>query len=92
MAAQLASLLVHDRALLRLEPPPDEERTVVVAGEEARLLALRATRGGEARALGLGSGRLLVLLTEREGDAREVARVERGEHVALVLGRGYAAG
>src|SRR5258708_9781633 len=66
---------------------PSEERAVVVAREEARLLALGAVCSLEA-----GLGRLcarlgLRLLTEREPDPPEVARVESGEHVALVLRR-----
>src|SRR5205085_8862547 len=49
-------------------------------------LALRAARRSEARALGLGARRVLVLLAERERDSREVPRIERSEHVALILG------
>ena len=59
VAAELAPVLPDDRALLRLEPVPAEERAVVVAGEEARLLALRLASCGEARALGLGARRPL---------------------------------
>src|SRR5439155_26928860 len=92
VAAELRPVLADDRAFLRLEPVPVEEGSVVVAGEEARLLALRPPGGGEAGTLGLGPRRLLRLLPEREGDACKVPRVEGGEHVALVLGRIRAAG
>jgi hypothetical protein len=54
--------------------------------------ALRPARRGEPRALGLGAGRLLVLLAEWERQTRQVPRIERGEHVALVLDRIGAAG
>ena len=47
--AELAAVLVDDRAVARLEPVPPEERAVVVAGEEARLLALGACARRRAR-------------------------------------------
>src|SRR5207244_5917350 len=58
VATELAPVLRHDRTRLRREPVPAEKRPVVVAGEEARLLALRPPGGSEARALRLGPGRL----------------------------------
>ncbi len=64
-----------------------EKRPVVVAGEEARLLALGALRGLEPCTLGLGPRGRLVLVAEREPDAVELPRVEPGEHVRLVLRR-----
>ena len=70
---------------------PSEEPAVVVAGQEARLLAVRPARHGEPGSLRLGAGLVLVLVTEREGDAGEPLRIERGQHVALVLRRVYAA-
>jgi len=84
--------LVDDRPALRREPVPTEERAVVVAGEEARLLALRAVGCVEPGARRLGAGLGLVLLAEREPDAVELARIEACEHVRLVLGRVGAAG
>ena len=73
------------------EPVPPEERAVVVAGEEARLLALGAPRDGEPGARRLGSRRVLVLLAEREPDPLELLRIEAREHVRLVLRRVGAA-
>ena len=87
MAAELAAVFSDDRALLWFEPMPAEKRAVVVAGEEARLLALGPACSSEPCTLGLRPCYLLVLLAEREGDSREVARLERREHVALVLRR-----
>ena len=55
----------------RREPVPAEERPVVVAAEEARLLALGAARGGEPGGGGLGAGLLLGLLSEREPEPAE---------------------
>ena len=52
--AELAAVLVDDRALGGVEPVPLEEVAVVAAGEEARLLALGAAGGGEPRARRLG--------------------------------------
>src|SRR5579884_1881385 len=92
VAAELAPVLRDDRPLLSLEAVPTEEGAVVVACEEACLLAFRTAGGREAGALRLGPGRLLVLVAEREHDPRELLRVERGEHVALVLGRVRSAG
>ena len=91
MASQLAAGLVDDRAVGGGEAVPAEERAVVVAGEEARFLALGAPRDVEAGALRLGAGRALVLLSEREPDAVELRRIEPGEHVRLVLLRVGAA-
>src|SRR5581483_2576490 len=75
VATELRSVLVDDRSVLRLQTVAAEERAVVVAGEEARLLALGTASRRQTRALGLGAGRLFVLLAEREGDAREVPRI-----------------
>ena len=85
--AELVALLVDDRAVGRLEATPLEEGPVVVAGEEARLLALAALGGDEARRRGLGARLRLRQLPERELDPVELSRVERGEHVGLVLVR-----
>src|SRR5205814_1546043 len=85
--AELAPVGVDDRARARLDAVPLEERAVVVAREEARLLALCAACGGEAGAFRLGARLLLALPAERERDALEQARVEAREHVRLVLVR-----
>ena len=92
MAAELDAVLVDDRAGPASEPLPLEERAVVVAGEEARLLALGALGNGEAGSGSLVAGRALALAAERERDAVEQRRVDRREHVGLILGRVVAAG
>src|SRR5262249_37735382 len=83
--AELASVLVDDAAGSRREAVAREEVAVVVAAEEARLLALGLARGGEPRGLRLGARLHLGLVAEREPDPVERALVERGQHVALVL-------
>ncbi len=85
MPSELAALLVDDGARARCEPVPAEKRSVVIAREEARLLALGALRRGETRARRLAARRLLVLVAEREPDALEVLGVDPREHVRLVL-------
>ena len=91
MTAELDAVLVDDRAGTAGEPLPLEERAVVVAGEEARLLALGALGHGEAGRGRLVAGRALALAAERERDAVEQRRVDGREHVGLVLGRVVAA-
>ena len=76
---------VHDRPGPRRDAVSPEERAVVVAGEEARLLALGTACDGEARAVRLGARLLLALLAEREPNAVEQIGVELREHVRLVL-------
>ena len=66
---------------------PGEKCAVVVAGEKARLLALCAARYLEAGALRLVARLLLALLAEREPDPRQMARIQRSKHVALILRR-----
>src|SRR5262249_267632 len=61
MPAELAAVLVHDRPLARAEPVSLEECAVVVAGEEARFLALTSARDGKAGSLCLGARLLLRL-------------------------------
>src|SRR5262249_38650504 len=85
VATELVAILVDDRAVLRLEPAPLEECAVVVAGEEAGLLAFAAAGNGEAGTLRLGARLGLRLSAERKGDAAEPGRVEPREHVRLVL-------
>src|SRR5204862_7758456 len=76
---------VRDRPRLCREAVPPEEAAVVVAGEEACLLALATAGDGEAGPPRLGARRLLVLLAEGEPDAVELRRVELRKHVGLVL-------
>ncbi len=64
-----------------------EEGPVVVAAEEARLLALGATGDREPGRAGLSARLVLRLLAEREPEPSEDRRVERREHVALILRR-----
>src|SRR5436190_12569791 len=85
VASELTAVLVHERARARVEPLALEEGTVVVAGQEARLLALAAPRDREAGALGLRPRLALGLIAERERDAPELAWVEPGQHVRLIL-------
>jgi hypothetical protein len=87
VTTELTAVLVDDRALRRLEPAPAEERAVVVAGEEARLLALGPLGGGEAGALRLGACLCLRGVSERKADVFEERGRERREHVGLVLCR-----
>src|SRR5207253_2301823 len=76
---------VDDPSGARRESVAAEERTVVVAGEEARLLTLAAARDGESCGGGLRAGLVLALVAEREPDAVEVPRIDLREHVRLVL-------
>src|SRR5215218_8857118 len=85
--SELAPGGVHDRALTGLEAVALEEGAVVVAGQEARLLTLGARGDREPRLGGLGPRLLLVLVAEREPEPAEPPRIERGEHVRLVLVR-----
>src|SRR5207247_1740585 len=61
----------------RVEARPLEERAVVVAPEEARLLALRTGCDGETAGAGVGARLRLRLLAEREPEAVEECCVER---------------
>ena len=63
-----------------------EEVAIVVAGQEARFLALGSARRGEAGGLRLGTNLGLRVGPEREVDAVEPRRIDRREHVGLVLG------
>ena len=87
VAAELSALLVDDRSLGALEPLPLEEGAIVVAGEEARLLALAALGDLETGGGRLGPRLRLRLSAEGELDPIEHLRVERREHVRLVLVR-----
>src|SRR5262249_6920296 len=87
VASQLSALLVDDRPGGGAEAVALEERAIVAACEEARLLALGAGRHGEPRTPGLRARLLLRLLAEREPETLEQARVEAGQHVRLVLTR-----
>ena len=90
--AELDAVLVDDRPVGRLEPAALEEGAVVVAGEEARLLALAPLGDREPCGGCLGTRLGLRQLAERELDPLELRRVERGEHVGLVLVRIGGAG
>src|SRR5204863_2611306 len=79
------SLFVDDRSLAGGQPVPLEKLPVVTAAEEARLLALAPLCNLQARALRLRAGLVLRLLTEREPDSLQPARVEASQHVRLVL-------
>ena len=92
MTPELDALLVDDRAGLRREPLPLEERAVVAAGEEARLLALGALGDRQAGRRRLVPGAALPLPAERERNAVEQRRIDRREHVRLILGGVAAAG
>src|SRR6476619_5429965 len=87
MAAELCSLLVHDRAVLNSEPATFEEVAIVVAGEEAGFLALPAPRNRKPGALRLCPRLFLRLAAERERDAVELRGIDLREHVRLVLRR-----
>src|SRR5438067_7680410 len=87
MRAELVPALADDRPGPRRDLVPGEERAVVVPGEEARLLALCTARDVEARAMRLVARLLLALLAEWEPDPRQMARVQRSKHVALILRR-----
>src|ERR671911_639412 len=89
---ELEGDFVHDRAVAGVEPVALEEGSVVVAGQEARLLALAALRDGETRRPGLAARLRLRLFAEREFDPVQKRRVERREHVRLVLVRVGCAG
>src|SRR4029077_6065977 len=79
-------LPTHAPPRARPEPVAGEERAIVIAGQEARLLAFRALRDRKTGARRLRTRRILVLLAEREPDALEMLRIESREHVRLVLG------
>src|SRR3954469_9111593 len=85
MPRELDAGLGHDGAVTRVDAASLQERAVVVARQEAGLLALAAPGDGEPGALCLGPRLGLRLLAEREDDALELGRIEPGEHVRLVL-------
>src|SRR5205823_7372400 len=85
VAAELGAALVDDRPLLRGEPGTREKVAVVRAREEAGFLALGAVSGGETGALRFRARFLLRLLSQREPDPVEQARIHAGEHVRLIL-------
>ena len=83
--------LVDDLAGLAPNALALEEGAVVVAAEEARLLALGSPCRREPRGGGLRPRLVLRLLAEREAHALEERRIDGGEHVRLVLLRVGAA-
>src|SRR5919201_2208924 len=87
VTAKLAAALVDDGTILCDETVPSEELAVVVAREEARLLALGACRSFETGGRGLRTRLRLRLLAERKPEPVEVAWLEPREDVRLVLCR-----
>ena len=87
MPAELVTLFVDDRALRAVEPTPFEERAIVVACEEAGLLALAALGDIESGSGRLGARLGLRQLAQRELDPLELLGVQLREHVRLVLVR-----
>ena len=85
MPAQLLPAFVQDRAVVRLEAMPPEERAVIVAGEEAGLLTLAPAGHGEACPRGFGPGLGLRVHAERKRDPVQLRGVEPREHVGLIL-------
>src|SRR5262249_1963836 len=85
-------VLVDDGSALRQQSAPLEERPVVVAAEEAGLLALGSGRDRQPRARRLLPCLLLRLPAEREPDANEPTRIKPREHVRLILLGVYSAG
>src|SRR5262249_45367253 len=76
---------IDDGALSGTNALTLEERAVVVAAEEARLLALRTLGGRESRRSRLRACLVLRLVAEGEADALEDSRIDVREHVRLVL-------
>ena len=76
VAAELASRFVDDRAGRGREAVPLEEVAVVAACEEARLLALGASRGGKPCRLRLRTRLTLRPPAQREPEPVEEARIE----------------
>ena len=89
--AERGAVVRDDEARLAAEAAALEEGAVVVAAEEARLLAVGARGDGEPGTRGLGPGLGLRLGAERELDPLEEARREAGEHVATGPSSGSAA-
>ena len=85
MRAEPSPFGVDDVAALPAETLALEERAVVVASEEACLLALGTPRGREPRSRGLVARLVLRLLAEWEADPLEKARIDGCEHVRLIL-------
>src|SRR5207248_7953742 len=78
--------LVDDPSRPPLEAGTLEERAIVVTTEEAGILALGSRRGRKAGGHCLGPRLRLGLIGEWERDSFEQNRIERGKHVALILG------
>src|SRR6478672_489643 len=81
MAAPVNPVLGDDLARLVSDSVAAEKIAIVTAAEEARFLALRSSGSGQAGPLRLGSSLVLRLLTEREPDSFQQARIESREHV-----------
>ena len=76
MPSELVAVLVDDRAGRAVQALPAEERPVVVAGEEAGLLALGARRDGEPGSAASQPGLALRRLSERKADAVEQVGID----------------
>ena len=87
MGRELPAVFVDDWSRLSSESVALEELAVIAAGQETRLLALRAMCSGEACALCFGARLRFGLTAEREPHPVEKLRVEAREHVRLVLRR-----
>ncbi len=85
VAPELPPLGVEHGPFATFEPVAGQEVAVVVAGEEAGLLALAPRRGGKPGRARLGTRLVLPLLAEREPEPGQDARIHAGEHVRLVL-------
>src|SRR4029450_6940182 len=85
MRPEHLALLVDDRPLAGNEAAALQEGTVVVAGEEAGLLAPGTRGDGQPGVCGLEARLRLRLLPEREGDPLQRGGIETREHVRLVL-------
>src|SRR5262249_46350271 len=83
--SEAAASRVDDRPRRYVETAAAEELTVVVAGEEARLLALGPLGNGKSRCRCLAPDIGLGTVAERKPQTVELGRLQRGEHVGLVL-------
>jgi hypothetical protein len=76
---------VDERARLWGQAVACEEVAIVGAGEKARLLALWPFGDAKTRRPSRAARLLLARVAEREPEPRDRRRIERSEHVALVL-------
>src|SRR5262249_40731450 len=83
--SETAATRVHDRPRRSVETTAAKELTVVVAGEKARLLTLGPPGHSKSRGCCFGPDIGLGTVAERKPQTVEFGRLERGEHVGLVL-------